>query len=164
MKTRLFVAAIAAALVAGLPDVAAAQSKPGMVAPGGKPGMAPSAPMPSSTVDVRVCNRSGRNGTVAISYVEVGTGQFVTRGWYEVQDGACRELVSTDNANFYMYGDTLDGSGRVWSGDHSLCVQYPGPYTLWYDGSDTCPTGYETRNFVQLRSDSFGSYTWNLDP
>ena len=164
MKTRLFVTAIAAALVAGLPDVAAAQSKPGMVAPGGKPGMAPSAPMPSSTVDVRVCNRSGRNGTVAISYVEVGTGQFVTRGWYEVQDGACRELVSTDNANFYMYGDTLDGSGRVWSGDHSLCVQYPGPYTLWYDGSDTCPTGYETRNFVQLRSDSFGSYTWNLDP
>jgi uncharacterized membrane protein len=120
--------------------------------------------MPSSTVDVRVCNRSGRNGTVAISYVEVGTGQFVTRGWYEVQDGACRELVSTDNANFYMYGDTLDGSGRVWSGDHSLCVQYPGPYTLWYDGSDTCPTGYETRNFVQLRTDSFGSYTWNLDP
>jgi uncharacterized membrane protein len=164
MKTRLFVAAIAAALVAGLPDVAAAQSKPGMVAPGGKPGMAPSAPMPSSTVDVRVCNRSGRNGTVAISYVEVGTGQFVTRGWYEVEDGACRELVSSDNANFYMYGDTLDGSGRVWSGDHSLCVQYPGPYTLWYDGSDTCPTGYETRNFVQLRTDSFGSYTWNLDP
>jgi uncharacterized membrane protein len=164
MKTRLFVAAIAAALVAGLPGVAAAQSKPGMVAPGGKPGMVPSAPMPSSTIDVRVCNRSGRNGTVAISYVEVGTGQFVTRGWYEVNDGACRELVSTDNANFYMYGDTLDGSGRVWSGDHALCVQYPGPYTLRYDGTDTCPTGYETRDFVQLRSDSFGSYTWNLDP
>ncbi len=164
MGTHLFIVAISASLIAGIPGLAAAQSKPPLPGFGSKPGLAAPAPAQATTVDIRVCNRSGRNGTVAISYVEVGTGQFVTRGWYDVDDGACRELVSTDNANFYMYGDTLDGSGRVWSGDHALCVQYPGPYTLWYDGSDTCPTGYETRDFVVLRSDSFGSYTWNLDP
>ncbi|MDQ3125861.1 MAG: DUF1036 domain-containing protein [Pseudomonadota bacterium] len=154
MKTHLFVAAIAVSLVAGTPGVAAAQSKPGMAPP----------PAAAATVDIRVCNRSGRNGTVAISYVEIGTGRFINRGWYVVNSGACTELVSTDNANFYMYGDTLDGSGRTWAGSHALCVQYPGPYTFWSDGSDTCPAGYETRNFVVMHAEETGSYTWNLDP
>lgn len=152
MRTHLFVAAIAASLVAGAPGVASAQSKPGM---------APPAP---ATVDIRVCNRSGRNGTVAVSYVEVGTGRFINRGWYVVNDGACAELVSTDNATFYMYGDASDGSGRSWQGNHALCVQYPGPYTLWSDGNKTCPTGYETRNFVVIHAEQTGPYTWNLDP
>ncbi|MBA3050402.1 MAG: DUF1036 domain-containing protein [Alphaproteobacteria bacterium] len=156
MRTRLFVAAIAVSLAAGaLPGAAAAQSKPGM---------APPAAAAPATVDVRVCNRSGRNGTVAISYVEVGTGRFINRGWYEVANGDCTALVSTDNANFYLYGDTLDGSGRTWSGNHALCVQYPGPYTFWSDGSDTCPSGYETRNFVVMHAEETGTYTWNLDP
>ena len=156
MKTHLFAAAMAVSLAAGMPGVAAAQSKPGMTK--GGPAVA------AATVDVRVCNRSGRNGTVAISYVEVGTGRFINRGWYEVANGACRELVSTDNANFYMYGDTLDGSGRTWAGNHALCVQYPGPYTFWSDSSDACPSGYETRNFVVIHAEEAGSYTWNLDP
>ena len=155
MKTHLFVAAIAVSLVAGSPDVAAAQSKPGM---------APPAPVRPATVDIRVCNESGRNATTAISYVEVGTGRFINRGWYSVNDGACTELVSTDNANFYMYADATDGSGRAWRGNHSLCVQYPGPYTFWSDGSDTCPTGYETRDFVVLHADDVGAYTWTLEP
>ena len=155
MKTHLFVAAIAVSLVAGSPGAAAAQSRPGM---------APPPVAASATVDVRVCNRSGRNGTVAISYVEIGTGRFINRGWYVVNNGACTELVSTDNANFYLYGDTLDGSGRTRAGNHALCVQYPGPYTLWSDGSDTCPAGFETRNFVVMHAEDTGTYTWNLDP
>lgn len=146
-----FVAAFAAAAVSALaPGLAVAQVKPNKLAP--------------ATVDIQVCNQSGRNGTVAVSYVEVGTGQFINRGWYEVADGTCESIVSTDNANFYMYADATDGSGRSWSGNHSLCVQYPGPYTFWSDGSDTCPAGYETRNFVPMHADEAGDYTWTLDP
>lgn len=155
MKTRLVVAAIAVSLAAGAPGAGAAQSKPGMGA--GRPPV-------SATVDIEVCNQSGRNGKVAISYVEVGTGRFINRGWYEVANGACVDVVSTDNANFYMYGDAVDGSGRSWSGNHALCVQYPGPYTFWSDGSDTCPSGYETRNFVVMRAEDVGPYTWTLEP
>lgn len=152
MRTRLFIAAIAVSLAVGAPGVAAAQSKPGM------------APPASSTVDIQVCNHSGRDGSVAISYVEVGSGRFINRGWYLAADGDCTAVVSTDNSNFYMYGDTLDGSGRTWSGDHPLCVQYPGPYTFWSDGSATCPAGYETRDFVVMRAETTGTYTWTLDP
>lgn len=155
MKTRLVAAAIAATLVAGAPGLAIAQSKPGM---------APAAPARPATVDIRVCNESGRNASVAISYVEVGSGRFINRGWYVVNNGQCTAIVSTDNANFYMYGDAIDGSGRSWSGNHALCVQYPGPYTFWSDGSNTCPSGYETRNFVVLRAEDVGTYTWTLDP
>lgn len=163
MKTQICVAAIAVSLTAAMPGLAAAQSKPGLAPAQSKPGIAPAAPA-AATVDIRVCNRSGRNGTVAISYVEIGSGRFINRGWYDVNDGACRSLVSTDNANFYMYGDTTDGSGRTWSGNHALCVRYPGPYTFWSDGSDTCPSGYETRNFVVLHAEETGTYTWTLDP
>lgn len=152
MKACLVAAAIAASFAAGAPGLAAAQSKPGM------------APAQPATVDIRVCNESGRNATVAISYVEVGSGRFINRGWYDVANGACTGLVSTDNANFYMYGDAADGSGRSWSGNHALCVQYPGPYTFWSDGSDTCPSGYVIRNFVVMHADDVGTYTWTLDP
>jgi len=155
MRTPILAATLAASVAAWHPGAAVAQTKPGMTAP---------APARPATVDVRVCNSSGRDGTVAISYVEVGTGRFINRGWYVVNNGACTELVSTDNANFYMYGDTLDGSGRTWSGNHALCVQYPGPYTFWSDGGDTCPAGYETRNFVVMHADDVGPYTWTLEP
>ena len=116
------------------------------------------------TVDIQVCNRSGRDATVAVSYVEVGSGQFVNRGWYDVLNGACAQLVSTDNANFYVYADATDGSGRTWQGDHALCVQYPGPYTFWSTGSSACEQGQEMRNFVPIHADEPGPYTWNLDP
>lgn len=155
MKTRLVAAAIAVSFAAGAPGMAAAQSKPGM---------APPTPARPATVDIRVCNESGRDATAAVSYVEVGSGRFINRGWYDVANGACTNLVTTDNANFYLYADASDGSGRSWSGNHALCVQYPGPYTFWSDGSDTCPTGYETRDFVVMRADDVGAYTWTLDP
>ena len=145
-----FVAAMVAASLALAPNSAIVQVKQN------KP--------TTATVDIRVCNESGRNATVAISYVEVGTGQFINRGWYEVANGSCTSLVSTDNANFYMYGDTLDGSGRTWSGNHPLCVQYPGPYTFWSDGGDTCPVGYEIKNFVPMTAAELGAYTWTLEP
>ena len=145
-----FVAALVAASLALAPNSAIAQVKQN------KP--------TTATVDIRVCNESGRNATVAISYVEIGTGQFINRGWYEVANGSCTSLVSTDNANFYMYGDTLDGSGRTWSGNHPLCVQYPGPYTFWSDGGDTCPVGYEIKNFVPMTAAEVGAYTWTLEP
>ena len=145
-----FVAALVVASLALAPNSAIAQVKQN------KP--------TTATVDIRVCNESGRNATVAISYVEIGTGQFINRGWYEVANGSCTSLVSTDNANFYMYGDTLDGSGRSWSGNHPLCVQYPGPYTFWSDGGDTCPVGYEIKNFVPMTAAEVGAYTWTLEP
>ena len=150
MKSTFVVALVAASLATLAPEAAVAQVKQN------KSGVA--------TVDIRVCNESGRNASVAISYVEVGTAQFINRGWYEVYNGACTSIVSTDNANFYMYGDATDGSGRSWSGNHPLCVQYPGPYTFWSTGSEYCDQGQEVKNFVPMTAAETGTYTWTLEP
>ena len=128
------------------------------------PASAAPAPVAQATVDLRVCNQSGRDATVAVSYVEVGSGRFMNRGWYAVANGACTSLVSTDNSNFYMYADATDGSGRSWSGNHALCVQYPGPYTFWSTGGEYCDEGQEVKNFVPMHADQTGDYTWTLDP
>lgn len=149
----VIVAALTAVTIT--PMSASAQSKPGMG--GGKGATA-------ATVDLRTCNRSGRAATVAVSYVEVGTSRFVNRGWYDVAPGACIDLPSTDNANFYFYADATDGSGRRWSGNHTLCVEYPGPYTFYSTGDTECAAGQELRSFVAAHADEAGPWTWNLDP
>ncbi|MDO9608667.1 MAG: DUF1036 domain-containing protein [Brevundimonas sp.] len=130
------------------------------------PAMAGPAPVsaPQATVELKVCNQSGRDATVAVSYVEVGSGRFINRGWYAVANGVCTDLVSTDNSNFYMYADATDGSGRSWSGNHALCVEYPGPYTFWSTGSEYCDDHQEVKNFVAMHADNPGDYTWTLDP
>lgn len=149
---------ISLAVSAAVAPAALAQAKPGSATTaatggGGRP-----------TVELRVCNNSGRNATVAVSYVEVGASQFINRGWYDVADGACENLVTTDNANFYFYADATDGSGRRWQGNHSLCVEYPGPYTFHSDGSTECKSWQEVRNFVPASASEPGVYTWTLDP
>lgn len=144
---------LAVAVVAtSTPLAAQAQSKPGAYDKGG------------STVDLRVCNHSGRSATVAVSYVEVGQSRFTNRGWYDVADGACTELVSTDNSNFYFYADATDGSGRNWQGTHTLCVEYPGPYTFYSTGASECEYGQELRNFTAFTANDVGPWTWTLDP
>lgn len=147
-------AAVAASLATMVPGTVFAQSKVGSA------GVSKA----RSSLDLHVCNRSGRDATVAVSYVEIGSGQFINRGWFDVVDGACTPVATTDNANFYMYADATDGSGRTWQGNHALCVEYPGPYNFLSTGTATCDLGQETRNFVPMHADEPGSYTWNLDP
>lgn len=139
-------------MLGGGPAEAFAQ-KPSSPSAGGRP-----------TVQLRVCNQSGRNATVAVSYVEVGASSFTNRGWYDVAAGACRELVTTDNATFYFYADATDGSGRRWSGNHALCVQYPGPYTFRSTGSSTCNSSQELRDFSPFQATEPGPWTWTLEP
>lgn len=141
---------LALAMAVSAPMVAEAQSKPGA---GGRP-----------TIDLKVCNRSGRSATVAVSYVQPGESQFINRGWYDVANGDCRDLVTTDNANFYFYADATDGSGRYWQGSHTLCVEYPGPYTFYSTGGTECDYGQDTRNFSAFHADEPGTWTWTLDP
>lgn len=115
-------------------------------------------------LEVQVCNRSGRDAQVAISYIQPGEDRFINRGWYKVEDGDCNVIAKTSNSHFYMYADADDGSGLAWQGDFPLCVEYPGPYTFYSTGSDYCEDDQELRQFVAIESDEPGQHTWNLDP
>lgn len=148
MSVHLILAAALAMSAPVAPEIAA-QSKPGV---SNRP-----------VVNLRVCNSSGRNATVAVSYVQVGESRFMNRGWYDVANGECKNIVDTDNANFYFYADATDGSGRNWQGSHNLCVEYPGPYTF-YSGGTECGSHQELRGFVPFSAQEGGSWTWTLDP
>ncbi|GAA0625990.1 hypothetical protein GCM10009422_23400 [Brevundimonas kwangchunensis] len=149
MSAQLVMAAALALSAPGAPEAAAVQSKPGV---SNRP-----------IVDLRVCNYSGRDATVAVSYVEVGGNRFMNRGWYDVANGDCENIVSTDNANFYFYADATDDSGRNWQGSHNLCVEYPGPYTFYSAGTE-CQSYQELRGFVPFTAQEGGIWTWTLDP
>lgn len=117
-----------------------------------------------ASIQIRVCNESGRNATVAISYMEVGTTDYFThKGWFNVAAGECRDIAKTSNKIFYMYADATDGSDRVWQGNHSLCVEYPGPYTFTTHMSATeCGYGQDVREFDRLESTGAETFTWKL--
>lgn len=116
------------------------------------------------SIQIRVCNESSRNATVAVVYMEVGaTDYFTNRGWFNVAAGACRDIAKTSNKIFYMYADATDGSDRVWQGNHSLCVVYPGPYTFTSHMNETeCGYGQDVREFDRLESTGAGTFTWKL--
>lgn len=146
---------LAAAAVLASPQTVFAQNGPRSTnaGKGGRP-----------TVDLKVCNRSGRKASVAVSYIPVGETTFMNKGWFTVEVGACRILAVTDNANFYFYADALDGSNRSWQGNHDLCVAYPGPYSFYSDDEEECGSDQSLRAFVAVHTDQPGVYTWNMDP
>ena len=113
---------------------------------------------------IRVCNNTSDPARVALSYEPVGAERFYNEGWYRVAPGACEELARTDNGFIYGYAEVENQPNRSWSGDHGLCVVYPGPYAFWSDDGATCASGQELRQFVVMHTNEFGAYEWSLDP
>lgn len=117
----------------------------------------------SDRITLQVCNNTRVPALVAISYQPIGSGTFRGEGWYNVAPGQCRNLAETTNRYMYGYAE-VDGSNTdSWSGDHMLCVEYPGPYSIWDNGMSYCESWQETQGFVTLRAESFGVFTWNLN-
>lgn len=145
---RMGLAALCLALAAG-PGPAAAQKGPSSG---------------DGEIVIRVCNNTNDSARVALSYQPVGSGQFYNEGWYGVPSRSCQDLARTGNAYIYGYAEVENDGSRYWSGDHPLCVQYPGPYAFWSTGSAYCETGQDLRNFVVMHAEDFGVYTWTLDP
>ena len=114
-------------------------------------------------ITLRVCNKTNDNTRVAVSYQPLGQSQFYNEGWYGVPSRSCQDIVTTGNSYIYGYAEVENDGTRYWAGDMPLCVQYPGPYAFWSAGT-TCATNQEVRNFVTLRSENWGVFTWTLDP
>lgn len=118
----------------------------------------------AGSIVVRVCNNTNDNARIALSYQPLGSAQFYNEGWFGVPSRSCQDVVTTGNAYFYGYAEVENNGSRYWAGNHSLCVQYPGPYAFWTTGAEYCERGQEVRNFVVMHADDFGTYTWTLDP
>ncbi|KFN50327.1 DUF1036 domain-containing protein [Arenimonas composti] len=158
--SRTAILAAASVLLAGLaiaPESADAQNKRF------KGSSAPAARSSEGLLKIQVCNRSRQGASVALSFIEPGDTEFINRGWFTVRAGECKILGQTDNATFYGYAD-VEGTDRFWGGNHTLCVEYPGPYTFYTARDGYCTASQDTRDFVVLTATEAGTFTWNLDP
>lgn len=149
MKLRTLAATAAAVAMAMIP------APPAMAQKGGGGG--------AGEITIRVCNNTNDNARVAISYQPAGQNIFNNEGWFGVPSRSCQDLRTTGNAYFYGYAEVENDGSRYWAGDFPLCVSYPGPYAFYTYGTE-CEPGQEVRQFVQMHAESFGSYTWTLDP
>ena len=116
------------------------------------------------TVDISVCNQTRTDVLVAISFQPVGAGpnDWLNKGWYTVLRGDCEYIASTENGIFYAYAEKYGDSSLYWGGNHSLCVEYPGPYEFW--SKKSCSRHQNSAPFAVLEADQFGPYTWTLTP
>ena len=155
-----FAGAALAAMALAVAPAASAQDWDDDWGPSGSRGASANRP---GSIQLRVCNRSGQNAMVAVSYIPVGEDRFYNRGWFRIGAGDCNDLVETGNSNFYFYAD-VEGTNRYWGGNHQLCVEYPGPYNFYSTSSQYCESHQETRGFQPASMDEPGTFTWNLDP
>ena len=116
--------------------------------------------------EIRVCNRTGYNAAVAISYQPVGyerdSSRWYNEGWFVVKAGTCENLRQTNNAYFYGYAETHNSDEGYWGGDLQLCLSRPGPYAFWRAGEE-CAAGQDLVGFQTMHATQRGVFTWNLD-
>ena len=113
-------------------------------------------------LDIKVCNQSGRHADVALGYHPIGEDRYVTQGWYALTSGECRVIASTQNLTYYVFAQTVDGSGLEWGGDFGLCVQFPGPFRETNYGGGDCASYESWRGFKPVTASGYGEQTFNL--
>lgn len=117
----------------------------------------------NTTLTIEICNQSGRNVFAALVYRD-GAG-WHSAGWYRVNHGECNAPVVSDNLIFYAFAEEVGNTDYYWGGDFDHCVTRPGPYDFLINPDYTeCTKDQELVSFTQWEADSYGTFTWTLDP
>jgi uncharacterized membrane protein len=112
---------------------------------------------------IRVCNESGRNAFTAVIYRNAGV--WRSEGWWRVDNGDCIDIATTDNLRFYVFAEEVGNIDYYWGGNFEHCIWRPGPYEDVINPDATeCQAGQESVMFAEWVSESYGTFTWTLDP
>lgn len=106
----------------------------------------------------KVCNNSGEHVAVAIAYHDKEADNWVSRGWWNLDNGECKTPLAGNlkNKYYYIYGD---GDSHYWKGDHSFCVDNNNKFTL-NEADSTCDYDYE--GFFEVDTGDASSYTYTF--
>ena len=112
----------------------------------------------AAQADFKVCNQSGEHISVAIAYHDAEAGNWVSRGWWNLNDGECKTPVGGDlkDQYYYLYAD---GDQHTWTGDHEFCVDSDNAFTL--DESDTT-CDYTNERFFEIDTGNDVSFTYTF--
>jgi uncharacterized membrane protein len=117
----------------------------------------------SSGLALQVCNESGRNVFVALVYRD--SAGWHSAGWWQINNGQCDTPATADNLVFYAFAEEVGNTGRFWGGAFEHCITRPGPYDFLINPSYTeCGKDQDLVSFLQIEAETFGTYTWTLDP
>lgn len=115
----------------------------------------------SNTIDIRVCNESGRGAFAAVSYIPIGQTEFWVQGWFSINNGECANIAETENSIYYVFAETMDGPDQYWGGDAPLCVVRPGPFFRVHVGGE-CAYGDGLGQFTRREASGPGESVWTL--
>jgi len=106
----------------------------------------------------QICNESGEHISVAIAYHNADAGNWLSRGWWNLDNGECKTPVGGDlkNQYYYLYAD---GDQHYWSGSHSFCVDDNNAFDL-NDADNVC--SYVTKDFFEVDTGDAVSYTYTF--
>lgn len=109
--------------------------------------------------DFKICNSSGEKVSVAIAYHDADSGNWVSRGWWNLDDGECKTPLGGNlkNKYYYLYGD---GDQHVWKGSNSFCVDNQDAFTL-NEADTTC--NYDFENFFEIDTGDASTYTYTFE-
>lgn len=106
-----------------------------------------------------ICNHSNEPNSVAFGQKEGEA--WVTRGWYNLEQGACKALAKDiGGKTYYFYAEGTRGS--VWAGKYNLCIQAREAFAI--TGYENCESrNYKTAGFNQVQVERGArSFTQNL--
>ena len=112
----------------------------------------------TAMADFKICNQSSEKISVAIAYHDQDAGNWVSRGWWNVDPGECKTPLSGElrDRYYYLYGD---GEQHYWSGEHSFCVDNSDKFTL-NEADTTCDYDYE--GFIEVDTGDSTGYTYTF--
>lgn len=112
----------------------------------------------AALADFKICNNSGEKVSVAIAYHDADAGNWVSRGWWNIDNGECKTPLTGDlrNKYYYLYGD---GDQHTWKGSNSFCVDNKDAFTL-AEADTSCDYDYE--NFFEVDTGDATGYTYTF--
>lgn len=111
-----------------------------------------------ASAELTLCNEAPFSISTAVGYRE--SGQWHSRGWYNIEPGQCAVAVGGALANRYYYVHGYGTDGHTWGDDYSFCTK-DAAFTITGQG-DCAARGYASKKFYSVDTGNAQSYTSRL--
>jgi len=122
-----------------------------------------------SDLALKVCNKTGFEIVVAIGYAEYDPLSYVSKGWWRIPGGYCRDVLSGElpkERYYHYFAETTEGPHKLWQGKSKNSLDFcVSQHSFEIVGRQSCEErGYQRKYFRSIGDLSRVSkpYTLNL--
>ncbi|MBV8082650.1 MAG: DUF1036 domain-containing protein [Candidatus Eremiobacteraeota bacterium] len=120
----------------------------------------------------KVCNQTSQGRlwvADAVTWESHGDSYGETQGWWGIDQGSCKTLISNDISSYriYLYAYAENDTSSTWSGarkseDNNFCVDTV-KFLFKGDDMDTPCSAGSSRNFRYVDTSSYNDFTYTLN-